>query len=78
LRPWPHCDLRDVQTKDYFYQVHHLATLGEDTTAAAFHVLEQPNFKIFVPQHSLTLGQNYVLIYLLVADRSELLGTARD
>jgi hypothetical protein len=61
-----HCDLRDVQTSDYFRQVHRLATLGEDTTAAAFHVLEDPKFKVFIPQHSLMLGQDYVLIYLLL------------
>jgi hypothetical protein len=60
------CDLRDVQTKDYFMQVHRIATLSENTTAAAFHVLEQPNFKVFIPQHVLTLGQDYVLIYLLL------------
>jgi len=60
------CDLRDVQTKDYFMQVHRIATLSEDTTGAAFHVLEQPNFKVFIPQHVLTLGQDYVLIYLLL------------
>src|SRR5258708_5618418 len=60
------CDLRDVQAKDYFLQVHRMATLNEDTTAAAFHVLEQPKFTVFIPQHVLTLGQNYVLIYLLL------------
>jgi hypothetical protein len=60
------CDLRDVQTKDYFLQVHRMAILNENTTAAAFHVLEQPNFKVFIPQHVLTLGQDYVLIYLLL------------
>jgi hypothetical protein len=61
-----HCDLRDVQENDYFLKVHHMATLNENTTAAAFHILEQPDFKVFIPQHSLTLGQNYVLIYLLL------------
>jgi hypothetical protein len=66
LAAMTHCDLRDVQTKDYFYQVHRMATLGEDTTAAAFHVLEQPDFKVFIPQHALTLGQDYVLVYLLL------------
>jgi hypothetical protein len=60
------CDLRDVQTKDYFYQVHRLASVNEDTTAAAFHVLEEPKYQVFIPQHVLTLGQNYVLIYLLL------------
>ena len=60
------CDLRDVQAKDYFLQVHRMASLNENTTAAAFHVLEQPKFTVFIPQHVLTLGQNYVLIYLLL------------
>src|ERR1700674_1592128 len=60
------CDLRDVQAKDYFLQVHRMASLNDNTTAAAFHVLEQPNFKVFIPQHVLTLGQDYVLIYLLL------------
>src|SRR5919198_3172594 len=43
-----------------------MATLNEDTTAAAFRVLEQPNFRVIIPQHALTLGQNYVLVYLLL------------
>jgi hypothetical protein len=66
LAAMAHCDLRDVQTKDYFHQVHRMATLNEDTTAAAFHILEHPKFSVFVPQHSLTLGQNYVLVYMLL------------
>ena len=61
-----HCDLRDVQTDAYFHQVHRMATLNEDTTAAALHVMDDPDFKVIVPQHALTLGQNYVLIYLLL------------
>jgi len=66
LAAMAHCDLRDVQAKDYFLQVHRMATLSEDTTAAAFHLLEQPQFTVFIPQHVLTLGQNYVVIYLLL------------
>jgi hypothetical protein len=46
--------------------VHHTATLNEDTTAAAFHILEQPDFKVFIPQHALTLGQNYCIVYMLL------------
>jgi hypothetical protein len=60
------CDLRDLKATDYFLQVHHLAALNEDTTAAAFHVLEQPDFKVVFGEHVLTLGQNYVLAYLLL------------
>jgi hypothetical protein len=65
------CDLRDVQPDEYFRQVHQMAILEEDTTAAAFHVLEDPNFKVFIPQHALTLGQNYVLIYLLLPTKPD-------
>ena len=56
-----HCDLSDAQSNDYFYQVHRLAALNQNTTAAAFHVLEDPKYQVFIPQHVLTLGQNYVL-----------------
>jgi hypothetical protein len=61
-----HCDLRDLQLIDYFMLVHGLAAEGEDTTAAAFHILEDPKFHVFIPQHVLTLGQNYSLVYLLI------------
>jgi hypothetical protein len=61
-----HSDLRDVDKKDYFLQVHRMAGLGEDTTTASFHILEDPGFKVFIPEHALTLGQNYSLIYMLL------------
>jgi hypothetical protein len=61
-----HCDLRDLQRKEYFNQIHRMAVQGEDTTSAAFRVLEDPNFKVTVPEHALTLGQDYVLVYLLL------------
>ena len=37
---------------------------GFDTREAAFRVLAFPDFKAFIPQHALTLGQNYSLIYI--------------
>jgi hypothetical protein len=56
-----------------------MAALNEDTTAAALHVLDDPDFKVIVPQHALTLGQNYVLIYLLLpADQDYWLQLAID
>jgi len=60
-----HSDLRDIQLKDYFLLVHGLAAQGEDTTEAAFHILSDPKFQVFIPQHFLTLAQNYCLIYML-------------
>jgi hypothetical protein len=66
LNAMARCDLRDLKFKDYFMQVHRMAALGEDTTAAAFHILEQPKFSVFIPLHVLTLGQNYSLVYMLL------------
>jgi hypothetical protein len=43
-----------------------MAAQGEDTTAAAFHILVEPKFQVFIPMHSLTLAQNYSLIYMLL------------
>jgi hypothetical protein len=60
------CDLRDVQHTDYFRQVHRLASLGEDITEAALHILSEPKFKAVIPQHALTLGQDYALVYMLL------------
>jgi len=43
-----------------------MAAQGEDTTSAAFHILAQTKFQVFIPLHSLTLGQDYCLIYMLL------------
>jgi hypothetical protein len=61
-----HSDLRDLQSKEYFLLVQGMAAQGEDTTAAAFHILAQPKFQVFIPQHALTLAQDYCLIYMLL------------
>jgi hypothetical protein len=60
------CDLRDVHSEDYFHRVHGLAVSGEDTSDAGLHILEDPEFRVVVPQHALTLGQNYSLVYMLL------------
>jgi len=67
-----HSDLRDLQSKAYFLLVHYMAGLGEDTTAAAFHILEDPKFQVFIVQHVLTLGQDYCLIYMLLPTNQDL------
>lgn len=61
-----HSDLRDLQSKDYFLLVHSMAAQGENATAAAFHILAEPKFQVFIPEHVLTLGQDYCLIYMLL------------
>ncbi len=59
-------DLRDLQWIDYFLLIQNIAAQGEDTTAAAFHILAEPKFQVFIPMHSLTLAQDYCLIYMLL------------
>ena len=59
-------ELRDLQFPEYFHAVHWFATQGFDTTNCAFKILGEPKFQVFVPQHALTLGQNYCLVYLLL------------
>ena len=66
LRSIPKVDLRDIDGTDYLRTVHGLATQGYDIRAAAFRILAYPEFKAFIPQHPLTLGQNYALIYMLL------------
>jgi hypothetical protein len=67
-----HTDLRDLQMRDYFFLVHKMAALGEDTTAAALNILATPNFQVFNPQHGLTLGQNYGPVYMLLPTDQQL------
>ncbi len=64
------CDLRDVIATDYLMQIHRLAVTGEDTTDAAFHILEQPKFQATISQQALTLRQDYSLIYMLFPTHS--------
>lgn len=60
------CDPRDIDSSDYLRTVHALATEGLDSSDAALNILAFPEFEAFVPQHALTLGQNYSLAYMLI------------
>ena len=61
-----HSDLRDLQATEFLRTVHGMAKDGLNTTDAAFLILSEPKFIAFIPQHALTLGQNYSLIYMLL------------
>jgi len=64
-------DLRDVQMDDYLFTIHDFAVDELDTSEAAFKILADPTFKVFVPQHVLTLEQDYCLLYLLLPTKEE-------
>lgn len=59
LNAFTKTDLRGVNSTDYLRTVTSLSIEGFDTASAALHILTLPDFKAFIPQHSLTLGQNY-------------------
>ncbi|MFA6034556.1 MAG: hypothetical protein WC889_16780 [Myxococcota bacterium] len=59
-------DLKEVSQSDYFFAVHELAVKGLDTSEAAFRILALPDFKVEVPQHHITLRQNFCLFYMLM------------
>ncbi len=65
LRSIPRVDLRGIHPTDYLNTVHWFASNGFDAREAAFRILAFPEFKAFIPQHSLTLSQNYALICML-------------
>ena len=58
-------DLSDIEPTDYIRTTMRLGADGIDTSSAAFRVLDYPKFKVFVPTHSLTLDQDYSLIFML-------------
>lgn len=64
-------DIQDIQANEYFKQVHRFAVKQLNVTAAAFKILTEPKWSVFVPQHVLTLGQNYALVYMLLPTKQE-------
>ncbi len=66
LQAIAHCDLKDVQNGDYLQTIHSFAFEGLNTADAALHILDYPNFQVFIPQHSLTLGQADALLFMLL------------
>ncbi|WP_284419202.1 MULTISPECIES: hypothetical protein [unclassified Bradyrhizobium] len=86
LRAIAKADLRGIQPTDYVSTVHQLAGAGLDAREAAFQILPFPDLKVFFPQHSLTLGQDFALICMLfpmeeklfVPDLIERLGREAD
>lgn len=86
LRSIPKADLAGIQHDDYLRTIKWFSNNGFDTREAAFRILAFPDFKAFIPQHALTLGQNYSLIYMLFplaettfsADLAKRITTERD
>lgn len=65
-------DLKSIQNTDYLLTVTRLSIEGFDTSDAAFHILSAPDFKAFIVQHALTLGQDYSLVSMLMPINQDL------
>ena len=59
------CDIHDVLRDDYFYLVRSLGMERCDIVGAALNILDDEQFRVFVPAHALTLEADYCLIYML-------------
>lgn len=71
LKVIPKVDLLDVQHDDYLRTIHMLARNELDSSDAALRILDYPQFKAIIPQHALTLGQDFSLIYMLIPTKEE-------
>ena len=66
LKAMSAADLSDVTPAAYFYSIHQLSMQGADTTAAALHMFDDPNFVVYVPQHAMTLHASDCILFLLL------------
>ncbi len=58
-------DFAQLDWRGYFDVVREIGYYGGDVTLIALRVLEEPKFKIFVPQHALTIDPDFAIIYMI-------------
>jgi hypothetical protein len=56
----------DFESRQYLYEVHGLVTQGIDVTQAALHILDDPKFGAYLPEHAFQLDQSACLIESLL------------
>jgi hypothetical protein len=60
-------DLSDIQSRQYLYEVHDLALSSADVIPAALHMLDDPRFQVFLPEHgAYRLDQSACLLVALL------------
>jgi hypothetical protein len=65
-------DLKDVDRRHYLFEVHSLALKGVNVTPAALHMLDDPKFEVFLPQHgAYRLDQSACLLVALLPLKTE-------
>ena len=59
-------ELEDIRHETFFFNLHFISVEGVNTFAAIEKILDDPDFEVFIPQHVLTLGQDYSALYCLL------------
>jgi hypothetical protein len=60
-------DLSDFQSHQFLYEVNSLAVQGIDVTPAALHILDDPKFVVYLPEHgAYKLDQTACLLFMLL------------
>lgn len=57
VRAFSRVDLSDFQSRQYLLEIHALAVKGVNVTSAALHMLDDPKFRVFLPEHYYWLNQ---------------------
>jgi len=65
-------DLADFQSHQFLVEVHALALKGTNVTPAALHMLDDPKFHVYLPEHAYRLDQPSCLLEALLPLRNEI------
>jgi len=61
-----HSDLRRLPKLNLLNTMVNLLSEGIDVSEVALHILDYPDYSVFLSNHFLTLGQNYTFLYLAI------------
>lgn len=65
IRAIQKADFEQLDWREYFDVVRNLARKGGNVVPIALRILENPKYRIFVPQHALTVEPDFAIIYMV-------------
>ena len=71
VRAFTRVDLADFESHQYLLEIHALAVKGANVTPAALHMLDDPKFQVFLPEHAYRLDQAQCLQVALLPLKTE-------
>ena len=69
-------DLKDIEKRNFVATLNYLAKSNLNTTQAALRILDNKEFKFFIPEHSFYFNQGYCLTYALLPTKPDYYLTA--